>query len=254
MITDPLFYFAAFLAIALVGLSKGGFLSGLGILGVPILALVISPVQAAAIMLPILISMDMVGVWAYRKSYDPTLLKLLIPASICGIAIAWMAAAYVSEGQVRLIVGLIALAFTLDHWFDLRGHRARGGAKPGKAAGFFWGAVAGFTSFVSHAGGPPISMYMLPLRLERTLFVGTNVMLFTVINLVKVLPYFLLGQFSTQNLLTTAVLLPLAPLWVMAGIYLVRLVPQEPFYRIAYACLFVVSLKLIWDGMHAFFG
>lgn len=254
MITDPSFYIAAVIAISIVGLSKGGFLSGLGILGVPILALVISPIQAAAIMLPIHIGMDLIGVWAYRKTFDRRLLHLLIPASMLGIFIGWLTAAYVTESHVRLIVGVIALAFTLDHWFDLRGLRRNGATMPGKLSGLFWGATGGFTSFVSHAGGPPVAMYLLPLRMERTLFVGTNVMLFTVINMVKVLPYFMLGQFSTQNVSTTAVLLPLAPIFMLTGIRLVRLVPQEPFYRIAYGCLFVVSLKLIWDGLRFVIG
>ena len=252
MITDPWFYVAAAPAIVIVGLSKGGFLSGLAILGVPLLALVISPVQAAGIMLPILISMDAIGIWAYRKSFDPANLKVLAPATVIGIAIGWATAAYVSEAHVRLIVGVIACAFTLDHWFGLRPQTS--GQAPNRVTGALAATVAGFTSFVSHAGSPPVQMFLLPQRLPAMIYAGTMACLFAWINLVKVLPYFLLGQFNAENLSTTAVLLPLAPLAMLAGIWLVRRVPQEPFYRIAYGCLFAVSLKLIWDGGWEVFG
>lgn len=252
MITDPWFYVAAAPAIAIVGLSKGGFLSGLAILGVPLLALVISPVQAAGIMLPILVSMDAIGIWAYRKSFDLANLKVLAPATVIGIAIGWATAAYVSEAHVRLIVGIIACAFTLDYWFGLRPQTS--GQAPNRVTGTLAATVAGFTSFVSHAGSPPVQMFLLPQRLPAMIYAGTMACLFGWINLVKVLPYFLLGQFSAENLSTTAVLLPLAPLAMLAGIWLVRRVPQEPFYRIAYGCLFAVSLKLIWDGGWEVFG
>lgn len=252
MISDPGFYAIAVPAVLLVGLSKGGFLGGMAVLGVPLLALVIPPVQAAAIMLPILIAMDVIGVWAYRRSFDKVNLMILVPAACLGIVVGWLTAAYVSEGHVRLIVGLVALAFTLDYWLGMRPQKAAPG--PDALKGGFWGALAGFTSFVSHAGSPPLQMYMLPQRLERTVYVGTGVMFFALVNLIKVPPYFLLGQFSGENLATTGVLLPLAPLAMALGIFLVRRVPQEPFYRIAYGCLFLVSLKLIWDGAQVTLG
>jgi hypothetical protein len=252
MISDPGFYAIAVPAVLLVGLSKGGFLGGMAILGVPLLALAIPPVQAAAILLPILIAMDVIGVWAYRRSFDKANLMIMVPAATVGVAVGWLTAAYVSEGHVRLIVGLVALAFTLDHWLGIRPRKEAPGPDPLK--GGFWGALAGFTSFVSHAGSPPVQIYMLPQRLERTIYVGTSVMFFALVNLIKVPPYFLLGQFSGQNLATTAVLLPVAPLAMALGIFLVHRVPQEPFYRIAYACVFLVSLKLIWDGARALLG
>jgi hypothetical protein len=246
MITDPWFYVAAVPAIAIVGLSKGGFLSGLSILGVPLLALIISPLQAAGIMLPILISMDAIGIWAYRKTFDAANLKVLAPATVLGIAIGWATAAYVSEAHVRLIVGIIACGFTLDYWLGLR--PSRQGEAPNRLTGTVAATVAGFTSFVSHAGSPPVQMFLLPQRLPAMVYAGTMALLFAWINLVKVVPYFMLGQFSRENLSTTAALLPLAPLAMLAGIWLVRRLRQEPFYRIAYSCLFAVSLKLIWDG------
>lgn len=109
--------------------------------------------------------------------------------------------------------------------------------------------IAGFTSFVSHAGGPPFQMYVLPLKLDKTLYAGTGVIFFAVVNAVKLPPYFALGQFSAANLMTSAMLIPLAPLATFAGAWLVKRVDQTLFYRITYAALIPVGLKLIWDGI-----
>ena len=247
MITDPWFYALAIPAICLTGLAKGGFLAGIGGLSVPLMSLAISPVQAAAIMLPILIAMDWIGVWAYRREWSAANLKILLPAGILGIGIGWATAAFVTEGHVRLLVGVIGLAFTLDHWLGLRPKSAAPG--PSRAKGSFWGVLVGFTSFVSHSGGPPFAVYMLPQRLHNAIYAGTSIMLFAAVNLLKVPPYVMLGQFTPETLKTIAVLVPLAPLAMVAGIWLTRRVRQEPFYRIAYACLFLVSLKLIADGL-----
>jgi hypothetical protein len=251
MIEDPLFYAIAVPAIIVVGLSKSGFLGGVAVLGVPLMALVIDPVRAAGILLPILIAMDAVGLMAYRRSFDRRSLMLLLPAAAAGILVGYLTAAMVTESHVRLIVGIVALAFTLDHWITLRARAAP--RKAGSLMGTACGAVAGFTSFVSHAGSPPVQMFLLPQRLPAPVYAGTMVILFAAINLIKVVPYFLLGQFSAANLATTAVLLPIAPLAMYAGIKLVKLVPPGPFYRIAYGCLFVVAVKLIWDGVEGMF-
>ncbi|MGK2740635.1 sulfite exporter TauE/SafE family protein [Tepidicaulis sp. LMO-SS28] len=252
MITDPWFYAAAIPAMLLVGLSKGGFAGGLGILGVPMMALVVSPLQAAGIMLPILIAMDMIGVWAYRKTFDKKNLMILLPGAAIGILIAFLAASYVTDSFVRLLIGGIALAFTLDHWI---GRRAEAEAKPrNRLKGSFWGGVGGFTSFVAHAGGPPFQIYMLPQKLDKVVYVGTSVMFFTAVNLIKVPPYIALGQFQTENLMTSLVLLPLAPIGMLLGIKALHVIPEKPFYRIAYAALFLVGLKLIWDGAAPLLG
>ena len=249
MITDPWFFAVAIPAILITGLSKGGFLGGIGGLAVPLMSLVISPVQAAGIMLPILIAMDWIGVWAYRRDWSGPNLKILVPAATVGIVVGWATAAYVTEAHVRLLVGLIGALFTVDHWLKLRPRGIAPG--PSRAKGSVWGALSGFTSFVSHTGGPPFAVYMLPQKLPNAVYAGTAVMFFTVVNLIKVPPYFFLGQFNAANLTTVAVLLPLAPLAMTVGVWLTRSVPQGPFYKIAYTCLFIISLKLIWDGLRA---
>lgn len=252
MLTDPVFYAVAIPAICLTGISKGGFLSGAGGLSVPMMALVISPIQAAAIMLPILLAMDVVGVWAFRRHFDARYLWICVPGAIVGIVIGWLTAAYVQESHVRLLVGLMGAAFTIDYWLGLRPVRTAPGLQPVK--GGLLAIVSGFTSFVSHNGGPPWQIYILPQRLENLTYAGTTAMYFAAVNALKLPPYMALGQFDQSSMLVSAVLLPLAPLSMYAGIWLVRRVPQQPFYRLAYLSLFAISLKLVWDGGRAVLG
>ena len=251
MIADPLFYAAAIPAVILVGMSKGGFGGAMAMLGVPIMALTISPVAAAAILLPILVAMDGVGLIAYRRKFDPALLKLMIPAASLGVIIGYFTAAQVNDAMVRLVVGIMAVAFALDYWLRPAAGSSR---QPSTAKGWFWGTLAGFTSFVSHSGGPPFQFFAVPLRLEKLIFVGTSVVLFAYINAIKLIPYFLLGQFNAANLTTSAVLLPLAPISTLAGIWLVKRVPQETFYSVVYVLVFIVGLKLSWDGAVSLLG
>jgi uncharacterized protein len=249
MTGDPWLYAVAVPAILITGLAKGGFLGGLGGLAVPIMSLVISPVQAAGIMLPILIAMDWIGLWAYRRDWDGRNLAILLPTALLGVAVGYAMAAHVTDAHVRLIVGIVALVFSLDYWLPLRPNAGPRG--PSLARGSLWGAIAGFTSFVSHTGGPPLSVYLLPQRLPNATYAATAVAFFTVVNLVKVPAYLSLGQLASGNLMIAATLMPLAVLAILAGVRLTRVLAQEPFYRIAYACLLPVALKLIWDGAWA---
>lgn len=246
------FYLAAIPAVILVGLSKGGF-SGLSMIAMPLLSLAVSPVRAAAIMLPILIVQDWVSVWAFRRDFDSRNLKILIPASIMGIAAGWLLAAHVSEALVRFAVGVISIGFVVYMVVRLRGGEpARSVGKV--APGMFWGSVAGFTSFVSHAGAPPFQVYVMPQGLPPRLFAGTAVMFFAATNLLKVIPYFALGQFSRENLIAAATLFPLAILATMAGVWLVRRVPADRFYNLVYALTFLIGLRLVWDSLREMLG
>jgi uncharacterized membrane protein YfcA len=246
MFTDIAFYAAALPAVALAGLSKGGFGGAMGMLAVPVLALVISPIQAAGIMLPILLVMDGISLFFYRRIFDRRTLAVMLPASIVGITVGWMTAAYVKEDFVRLLVGVISILFALNYWF---GDRLRAKPMPPSSTkGAFWGTVAGFTSFVSHAGAPPFQMYALPLRLDKQVFVGTSVIFFAVTNAVKLVPYFFLGQFDAANLSTAAVLFPFAALMTVVGIWIVRVIDQSLFYGLSYIFVMVIGLKLTWDG------
>jgi uncharacterized membrane protein YfcA len=243
---DPVFYLAAIPAVILLGLSKGGF-SGLSSLAMPMVALAISPVKAAAIVLPILIVQDWVSVWAFRHDFDLRNLAILTPAAAVGVGAGWLMASRVDEQAVRLAVGLISVGFVV--FMLLRDRLASGAATRATVApGLFWGAVTGFTSFVSHAGAPPTMVYMLPQRLTPRIFAGTSAILFAIINLLKVWPYFALGQFSRDNLSASASLLPVAVVSTFAGVWLVRRVSAERFYVAVLALTFLVGVKLIWDG------
>lgn len=246
MLSDPWSFAIAGFAVVLVGLSKSGFLSGLGVLGVPILTLVMPPVQAAAILLPILISMDVVGVWAYRKDWDGRNLAILVPSAALGIGIAWATASYVTDAAVRLMVGGIGFLFTVDYWLKLR---PAPGGQAAMVPGLFWGLIAGFVSFISHAGGPPFQIYVMPQRLKPVIYAGTSSMMFAAVNLIKVGPYLALGLFDSTNIHLSLMLMPLGPIGIYLGLVMVRRIPTEPFYKLAYALLLAVSVKLIWDGV-----
>jgi uncharacterized membrane protein YfcA len=248
MITDPWFYAAAIPAMIVLGLSKGGFAS-LGILTVPIMALAISPVQAAGIVLPILILSDIIALVSYRGAFDLTTLKIILPAATVGVGIGWATAAWVTEDHIRLIVGLIAVLFALNYWFRHRMKPEPHGQNVAK--GSFWGTIAGFTSFVSHAGGPPYQLYTVPLRLEPRIYAGTTVILFAAINVIKLPPYFFLGQFDSANLTTSAILLPISIPATLLGVWLVKRFEAKAFYAWIYASLFVVGVYLMIEGLRS---
>ncbi|MFC6490153.1 sulfite exporter TauE/SafE family protein [Nitratireductor sp. GCM10026969] len=245
---DPLFYMAAIPAVILVGLSKGGFGGAMALLGVPLIALVVPPVQAAAILLPILIVMDVVSLWAWRGYFDRRVLAIMLPGALVGITIGWMTAAVVTDGHVRLIVGVITLLFFL-RWVRQKLFTGERAAPQKPVKGFFWGGVAGFTSFVAHAGGPPYQIYALPLKHDPRVYTGTSVVFFAVVNAVKLVPYFALGQFDATNLTASLVLSPLAPLATLAGVWVVKRMKPQVFYPFMYAMMLIISLKLIHDGV-----
>lgn len=254
MLADPWFYAAAVPAVVLIGLSKGGLGGAMALLGVPLMTLVMPPVQAAAILLPIMIVMDIVSLWTWRHHADGTTLRIMLPGALVGICIGWAAAAYVTEAAIRLLVGLVALLFFADH---LRRRFSRGGAgrtRHNALRGGFWGAVSGLTSFVSHAGGPPYQIYALPLGQEPRVFVGTSTRFFAVVNAAKLLPYFELGQFDAANLKASAILAPIAPLAILAGAFIVRRMRAETFYPFMYAMVLIAGIKLVWDGATALAG
>ena len=252
IISDPWFYVVAVPAVVLFGISKGGFGGGLGMLAVPLMALVISPVQAAAILLPILCLMDLFSLWAFRGKWVGREIRILVPASLLGIGVGTLLFGYMSPALIRLLLGIVAVTFTLHYWAEryLAGNEAQRQFSP--AVGMLAAAAAGFTSFIAHAGGPPLSMYLLRRGLDRTMFAGTAVLFFTIVNYVKLIPYTWLGQFDSSNLGTSLVLAPLAPLGIGIGFWLHRRVSDRIFFFIVYAMLLIVGMKLVGDGVTGF--
>lgn len=241
-----LFWGLAGLSAFLVGASKGG-LPLVGMLAVPLMALIISPVVAAGLLLPIYIVSDVYGLWIYRKSYDLTNIKILVPAGALGIAVGWATATITNENWVKILVGIIGLAYCLDA--VVKAKRNLPPKPPDVPRGLFWGSIAGFTSFVSHAGAPPYQMYVLPQRLEKMAYAGTTTIVFAIINLLKLPPYWFLGQVNLGSLETAAWLAPVAIIGAFAGYRLTKVLPEKLFYRIVEVALFLVSVKLIYDAL-----
>ncbi|MGL5735966.1 MAG: sulfite exporter TauE/SafE family protein [Beijerinckiaceae bacterium] len=247
--SDPLFWSAAIFAVALFGLSKGG-ISGLAVLSVPILSLVIPTLLAAAILLPLLIAQDMVGLWAFRRSIDRRGLIVLFIGAMLGTAIGAALASRVPVDAVTLMLGIIALVFGANWWIQrLRGRPEQPPTRASDGAGVFWGTLTGITSFIAHAGVPPAQVYLMPLRLPPLVFAGTMTWLFAGLNLVKLFPYAALGLFTRETLTASAILAPVAVLSMLGGIWIVKRMPAARFYPIIYALLILMGLRLIWSGI-----
>lgn len=249
---DPYFVAVAVAAVLIVGLSKAGLLGSLGMVGVPLLSLVMPPRDAAGMMLPVLLVMDAVAVYAYRKEFNWQIIWIMLPGAAVGTLIGWALWAVVSEAAVLLFVGVVTLLFVLDAILPIR--KKLEGLPPSKPWGTFWGGFAGFTSFISHTGGPPFQIYVLPQRLPPAIYAGTSAVFFAIVNSAKLIPYFFLGQLNVHNLQLSAALAPVGLIGVFAGIWLVRRVSMKLFYRIAYWLVFLLALKLVWDGARGVFG
>jgi len=246
MITDPLFYFFAVPAILIFGIAKGGFGNAIGAVAVPLMALAVSPLQAAAILLPILCVMDVFAIRKFWRQWDVTNIVIMLPAGCVGVLVGSLTFSYLNEGHVRLLIGLLALVFALNFWLKSAGSIQK---KPNYIKGTFWSIIGGFTSFGIHSGGPPVNIYLLPQKLHPKVFMGTCAMFFWITNYVKLIPYFLLGQLDSQNLQTSLVLLPLAPIGVGFGYYLHTRVSTAKFYNIFNFFLIITGCKLTYDGV-----
>ena len=247
IITDPLFYALAIPAVVALGVSKGGF-AGVGQMATPMLALVMPPLEAAAIFLPIMIVQDWSAVWVYRKDWNGRILTIMLPGAVIGVAAAGWLAAYISDAAVRVFIGITTILFVGYSFIGMmrRAAPASGGSVP---AGVFWGALSGFTSTICQAGGPAYQIYVLSQKMPKMVFVGTTAVFFAVMNIFKLVPYVALGQFSTKGLGTSLVLLPLAILTNQLGFWLVRRVSQELFYKITLILMLIITIELTREGV-----
>ena len=246
LVAGGLFYAVAVPAVLMMGLSKSGFLGGFGSLAVPLMALAIPVPQAAAIMLPLLFIMDAVGIQQLWRDRDRALLKMLLPAGLLGTLVGTLLFGVLSGKTVAAVVGGLTLLFLAQRLvFPPRADAA----PPPKQLGFALGIASGFTSFVAHAGSPPISAYVLPLRLPPATFAATMAVFFAAVNLSKWIPYAWLGLIDLRNMATSVVLMPLAPLGVWIGVWLTRRIKSTWFYRLAYTGMFLTGAKLLYDGL-----
>ncbi|RWX15660.1 sulfite exporter TauE/SafE family protein [Rhizobium hidalgonense] len=249
---DLSFYYAAVPAVLLVGLAKGGMGDALSLIGLPFLALVVSPVEAAAILLPILVFMDMISLVIWRRHGDGATLKIMLPGAVFGIALGWATAALVPGNMLRIVIGAVTILFCLRYFWNNYGPGAGKvvpprGQRP-KVAGL-WSTFSGYGSFVAHAGGAPFQIYALPLKLQPRDYTGTSVRFFAILNAIKLIPYFALGQLDTQNIATSATLLPFAPLATLAGAWCVRRMKPAVFYPFMYAMALIAALLIVREGL-----
>lgn len=246
MLTDPWFYAVAIAAVMIFGIGKGGFGGGLGLISVPLMAIMMPPAQAVAIMLPVISLMDLQGIRAFRKSWDRRATMIMLPAALAGIALGGIAIGTLDPDIVRLVLGFICIAFTAYN-FLAKPPAETPGYRP--ILGAICGATAGFTSTIAHSGGPPANFYLLAIRLDKSAFVGTMIIVFTVINAFKYIPYAALGLFTQQNLLASLFLAPAAYLGMWLGIKTNRYIDQAFFFKVIYVLILLTGLKLVYDGV-----
>lgn len=248
LVTDPFFYAVAVPAVLLLGISKSGFGAGFGSLAVPLMAVAATVPQAAAIMMPLLLAMDLMGIAAFRRHVDWRLLRFLLPWALVGTVVGTLLFRSLTPATVAGIVGIFTLLFLAQRLvFPPRPDDP----PPSRVAGALLTVTSGFTSFIAHAGGPPLNAYLIPLRLPPIVFAATMAYLFFVVNLSKWLPYAWLGLLDLRNLATSLVLLPLAPLGVWIGLRIAKRISPLWFYRLVYAGMLLTGIKLVWDGFVA---
>jgi uncharacterized membrane protein YfcA len=244
---DYTFWAIAVAAVFIVGLSKSGLVGSMGMVAVPILALVMPARDATGMMLPVLLAMDAIAIWIYRRDANWHVLWIMLPGAAVGTLIGWLLWSVVTDAQVLLVVGIITILFMLDALLPLR--KRLPDLPPSKPWGAFWGGLAGITSFISHTGGPPFQIYTLPLKMTPTVYSATTAFFFAIVNAMKLVPFFFLGQLSVNNLELSAALAPFGLVGVGVGVYLVRRISTKAFYQIAYVLILLLGLKLTYDGI-----
>jgi uncharacterized membrane protein YfcA len=245
LITEPFFYAVAIPAVLLMGISKSGFGTGFGSLAVPLMALAVPVPQAAAILMPVLLLIDLLGLAVFRKNFDRAFLRFLIPCGLMGTLIGALLFKALDAQVVAGLVGGFTLLFLAQR---LLFPPKPDSPPPPRWLGAILTVTSGFTSFVAHAGGPPVSAYVIPLRLSPLQFASTMAFFFFAINLSKWIPYAWLGLLDARNLATSLALLPLVPVGVWGGVRLAKSISAVHFYRILSVGMFLTGSKLLWDA------
>ena len=248
---DFLLISTAVLAVIIAGLSKGGFGASAAFAATPVLAIAVGPVAAAAILLPILIVMDWFGVRSYWRQWHWPVVWPMMLACVPGVVIGWLLFSRLSIAWLSILLGGLTLVLFGYRLLDALRHRRLRAAQPNALGATWWGSLAGFTSFLIHAGGPPVAVYLLPLQLSKRVYQATTVLFFAFVNAIKLVPYFALGLFDTSNLAISLWLLPLAPVAMLLGIWAHDKINEKLFYRVVYTLAVLASLKLLWDGVVA---
>ena len=245
---DWAFYAVAIPAVVILGVGKGGF-AGIGMIALPLIALVLPPLQAASIMLPILMVQDAVSSWAYRRTWSGRNLAILLPGAAAGVGLGYLLAARLPVSVVEAVIGLISILFGLRQMALVLGAREPAPARASVPLGLACGAVAGFGSMIAHAGAPPFQIYAIPQRLPRDIFVGTSVIFFTLVNWMKLPPYLALGEITRENMMASLSLMPVAIASTWLGVWLVRRSGGRTFYLIIFGLMVLVGARLLVRGL-----
>jgi uncharacterized membrane protein YfcA len=246
LITDPYFYAVAIPAVLLLGISKSGFGAGFGSLAVPLMALAVTVPQAAAILVPVLLLMDVLSLHVYRRHFDWKLIRFMLPFGLLGTAVGTALFKVLDPHVLAGIVGVFTLLFLAQRLaFPPRPDQPA----PPRWLGAVLSTMSGFTSFIAHAGGPPANAYVIPMRLPPLVFTATMAAFFFTVNLSKWVPYAWLGLLDLRNMVTSLVLLPLAPVGIFIGVRIARRINAVLFYRFIYGGMFLTGCKLIWDAL-----
>ena len=243
----PVFWFCAVAAVILIGISKAGFGAGVGVIATPLMALTIPTADAVALMLPLLIISDFVAIHRYRARYDRQILLIILPGALVGIACGWLFFDYLrgNERILKIGIGCLALAFVAFQVGRTRLLRAVVKRKPKTAEGVFWSILSGFSSTIAHVGSPPIIVYLLPQNLARDVYVGTTIYFFTIVNVVKLIPYAQLELLHVGNLQVVLLLLSVIYVGVQLGYVLNRWCSDIWFNRLVYGLLVLTGVQLV---------
>ena len=245
---DPLTLAVIVVAVILVGLAKGGF-AGFGALATPLLATVLPPAQAAALLLPILIAQDVIGVWSFRRDWDRWIVAWMLPGALIGVALGWFYAANVDERALMTALGALTFGFGVWRLTVTRKGRAEVPSRSPGWVGSLFGVFTGFASQIAHAGGPPFQMWVAPRGLAHLRFAATQSVLFALLNLAKLPTFANLGAFTRPVLTTAAALMPLAIASTLLGLWLIRRVESAKFYAIVYWLMIALGVRLLWQGL-----
>ena len=240
-----IFFLTVVPAIILFGIAKSGLGGSIALISIPLMTISMPLTTALGIILPILIFSDFIATYKYRKEFDLETLKLIVPFAAIGIIIGSFTFSYFSEELLKFIIGLMGFLFAGHYFFFKKNKEAK--SEKNFLKGGICSAVAGFTSFGVHAGGTPTSIYLLPLRMKKEIYVGTRIIFFTFVNLIKLPLYINLSMMNFETFKQSLILFPVALIGILIGYQLLKIIEEKLFYNILYALIFVTSSKLIFD-------
>ena len=249
MTFDLTFFALAIPAVLFAGISKGGFGSGAAFASSAILAIIFPPAVAIGVMLPLLILMDAGALKAFWGQWNWALSKFVIIGSVPGVALGAAFYSVADADMIRLILGIISIGFVVWQISNEVGWVKKRERPVTTTGGLIGGLTGGFTSFISHAGGPPVAVYLLSQKISKTSYQACSVLIFTLINLFKLVPYSFLGIFTRDTLIAGIYLAPAALIGVWMGVKLHHLIPEKRFFQLTDVLLTITGCKLIWDAL-----